>query len=181
MSDDKRSMKMVAVINCVINHNARAGRAAVYPGINHDVLDVLEKHGVGIIQMPCPEMVCLGLLRKREEGVSIRDILDTPAGWSCCNKLSVSVVDTIDEYLRNGYIVPAILGGDVLSPGCAVPYPFPEAGEHVDDNRYGVFVKALLDELYKRDIKIPIRGIRDSAHETLNEDLEWLDNILASC
>ena len=173
-------MKMVAVINCVINHNARAGGAAVYSGINHHVLDILEKHGVGIIQMPCPEMVCLGLLRNREEGVSIRDIMDTPTGRSCCAKLSVSVVDTIDEYRRNGYIVAALLGGDVLSPGCAVPYPFPEEGEAIDNKRYGVFIKALLDELYKRDIKIPIRGIRDSSHETMNEDLEWLDGILAS-
>ena len=105
MTDDQRSRKMVAVINCVLNHNARARGAARYPGMNRQVVDVLRKHEVGVIQMPCPEMVCLGLPRTREPEVSIRDILDTPEGRSCCQKLSVSVVDTIEEFRRNGYTV----------------------------------------------------------------------------
>ena len=176
MNDDKRSRKMVAVINCILNHNARDGNVAKYPGINHDVVDVLKKHGVGIIQMPCPEMECLGLLRKRKEGASIRDILDTPDGRSCCKKLSNSVVNTIEEYQRNNYAVLAILGGDVKSPGCAVPYPLTE--KTTLDTRYGVFIKELLEELHKRNIKIPIRGIRDSAKETLRDDIAWLNNIL---
>jgi predicted secreted protein len=179
MGDDRRSMRMVAAINCVLNHNARAPGAAKYPGVNHDVVDVLRKHGVGVIQMPCPEMVCLGLPRARAPGVSIRDIMDTPEGRSCCRKLSVSVVDGIEEYLRNGYTVAAVLGGDVGSPGCAVPFPPPESGAQVPASGLGTFTKALLDELRKRDIRIPIRGIRDSARETLLEDVEWLDDVLA--
>ena len=179
MSDDRRSKRMVAVINCVVNHNARAPGAAKYPGINHDVVDVLRKHDAGVIQMPCPEMVCLGLPRAREPGVSIRDVMDTPEGRSCCHKLSTSVVDTIEEYLRNGHTVAAVLGGDVGSPGCAVPFPPPETGAQIPAGGLGVFIKALLEELRKRDIRIPIRGIRDSARETLLEDVEWLDDLLA--
>ena len=179
MSDDRRSKRMVAVINCVVNHNARAEGAAKYPGINHDVVDVLRKHEVGVIQMPCPEMVCLGLPRTREPGVSIRDIMDTPEGRSCCRKLSVSVVDAIEEFRRNGYTVAAVLGGDVGSPGCAVPFPPPEDGAQVPGSGLGAFTKALLDELRRRDIRVPIRGIRDSARETMLEDIEWLDGVLA--
>ena len=100
MSEDRRSRKMIAVINCVINHSARAEGAARYPGVNHDVLDILRRHGVGVIQMPCPEMVCLGLARARAEGLSIRDVLDTPAGRSRCAELSRGVVDTIQEFQR---------------------------------------------------------------------------------
>ena len=169
----------MAVINCVVNHNARAQGAARYPGMNHDVVAVLNKHGAGVIQMPCPEMVCLGLARAREPGLSIRDVLDTPAGRSRCEELSVSVVDTIEEFRRNGYTVTALLGGDVGSPGCAVPFPPPEDGAPGAGSGLGVFTKALLDELRRRDIQIPIRGIRDSARETMLEDIEWLDSALA--
>ncbi|GAH89279.1 unnamed protein product, partial [marine sediment metagenome] len=45
--------------------------------------------------------------------------------------------------------------------------------------RSGVFIKALMEELSKRKLKIPLRGIRDSAPATLEEDLDWLEETLA--
>lgn len=134
---------------------------------------------MGVIQMPCPEMVCLGLARKREAGVSIRTALDTPEGRSRCEELSCSVAETIEEFQRNGYAVVAIVGGDVESPRCAVPVPTSEVGDQMPGSGYGVFTKVLLEELCKRGIQIPIRGTRDSTRETLIEDLKWLDKILA--
>ena len=165
---------MVAVINCVLNQNARASGAAVFPGMNIQVVDVLKKHGVGVLQMPCPEMTCLGLPRSRPEGASIRDVLDTPKGRECCRQLSVSVVDQIQEFLENGFKVLAILGGDVDSPGCAVHL---STGRIVEGS--GVFMKELYAELEKRNIKIPFRGIRDSDSEKLAEDIAWLDRLLS--
>lgn len=179
MCTDRRSKNIVAVINCVLNHNARAQGAAAYPGVNHEVLDILRKYETGVIQMPCPEMVCLGLLRTRDAGVSVLDMLDTPKGRSCCRKLSVSVVDSIEEFRRNGYTVAAVLGGDVASPGCAIPVTTTEDGEQTVGTGWGVFTKALRDELSRREIDIPIRGIRDSAKETMQEDLQWLEENLA--
>ena len=178
MYNDARSKKMVAVINCILNHNARDDSWAKYPGINYEVVDILKKHGVGIIQMPCPEMTVLGLPRTREPGTSILTALDTPEGRARCEELSTFVVDEIEEYIRNGFKVIAILGGDVESPGCAVPAHKtamkPEEKEH-----FGVFIGVLLENLRKRGIEIPIRGIRDSARATLDEDLQWLDETLA--
>ncbi|MCK4276676.1 MAG: hypothetical protein KAX78_09185 [Phycisphaerae bacterium] len=179
MSDDLRSRKMVAVINCVLNHNARVPGSAKYPGMNHDVVDVLRKHEVGVIQMPCPEMVFLGLSRMKELGVPVRDRMNTPEGRSRCEELSVSVVDTIEEYLRNGYTVAAVLGGNEGSPGCAVPPPPTEDGGQTSGHGFGVFTQALLDELRRRNIQIPIRAIRDEARETMLADIEWLDHTLA--
>jgi len=170
---------MVAVINCVLNHNARAPGAARYPGINREVVDVLDKHGVGAIQLPCPEMICLDLPRTRDAGRSIRDVLDTPEGRRRCRELSVSVADTIEEYRRHGFTVAALLGGDVGSPGCAVPYPLPNGADKTTEGVWGVFTKALLEELHRRNIHIPIRGIRDSAPETMRQDIQWLDAVLA--
>jgi predicted secreted protein len=180
MEDDRRSKKMVAVIHCVINHNARDEGWAMYPGINHEVIDILEKHGAGVIQMPCPEMSALGLPRTRPVGDSILKALDTPQGRSHCQELAHSVAETIAEFQRNGYKVAAILGGDVESPGCAVPAATGAASIHEQRGGFGIFTKALMDELAVMEIQIPIRGIRDSARETLMEDLQWLDKTLAS-
>ena len=179
MSDDRRSGTMVAAINCVLNQNARADGAATCPGMNGAVLDVLRKHGVGVIQMPCPEMVCLGVGRAGKAGASIRDALDTAVGQSRCGELAVSLVDTIEAFLHDGYTVAAVLGGDVRSPGCAVPFPLDLDSREERAGDWGVFMRALVDELHGRGIEIPIRGIRDSAEDTLREDVDWLDRVLA--
>ena len=180
MWNDQRSKRMVAVINCVINHSARAPECAVYPGLNSDVVDLLSKHGVGIIQMPCPEMVCLGLPRQRPDDASIRDVLDTPDGRAGCKRLAASVADQVEEFRRYGFAVDAILGGDVGSPGCAVHVGADQDGGPVFGERCGVFIRELLGELEQRGIRIPIRGIRDSARETLAEDLEWIQQVLTA-
>ena len=170
---------MVAVINCVLNHNARAQGAAQYAGMNHHVVDLLREYDAGVIQMPCPEMTCLGLMRERDAEVSILDILDTPKGRSCCKRLSLSVADDIEEFLSHGYTVAAVLGGDVGSPGCALYITMAEDGRQVLGDRSGVFMKALHRELRDRNIEIPFRGIRDSSAETLREDLAWIEETLA--
>ena len=180
MWNDQRSKRMVAVINCVLNHSARAPECAVYPGINGDVVGLLTKHGVGIIQMPCPEMVCLGLPRQRPDGASIWDVLDTPDGRAGCERLAASVADNIEEFRRHGFAVDAILGGDVGSPGCAVQVSPDEGDGPVFGERCGVFIRALLGELEQRGIRIPIHGIRDSARETLEEDLVWIEQVLSA-
>lgn len=177
MYRDRRSKRMVAVINCVLNQNARAPDAAVFPGMNTQVVDVLEKYGVGVLQMPCPEMACLDLPRSRPEGASIRDVLDTPKGRECCRQLSVSVVDQIQEFLENGFKVLAILGGDVGSPGCAIHLSTGKTNQKILEES-GVFMRELYAELKKRNIEMPFRGIRDSDQNELAEDISWIERLL---
>jgi len=177
MYRDKRSMKIVAVIHCIVNQNSRAPGAAVFPAMNTKVIEVLKKHEVGVLQMPCPEMICLGFPRSRPEGASIWDVLDTKEGRECCRKLSIFVADQIEEFLKHGFKVLAILGGDVNSPGCAVHLS--KEDMYKLEKGSGVFMKELHAELSKRGIKIPFRGIRDSDPEKLMEDVNWLDNLLS--
>ena len=153
---DKRGSRIIFLSHCILNQNAKVRGIAEYPGAIVPLVELLLEQDIGMYQMPCPEMVCLALPRTREPAVSIRDVLDTPEGRSRCEELSVSVVDTIDEYRRNSYTVVAVLGGDVGSPGCAVPPPSAEAGGNTTSTGFGVFTKALLDELRRRDIQIPI-------------------------
>ena len=179
MDDDGRGKRVVAVIHCVLNHNARVTGAARYAGMNDEVVDILKRHAVGVYQMPCPEMACLGLARRDEPGATIRNLLDTPAGRSRCREIAAEVADALAEYQRHGYAIAAVLGGDVRSPGCAVPAPSTVDDTDAPPTAWGVFTAALVAELSQRGIEVPIRGIRDSARATLLEDLEWLDSVLA--
>jgi predicted secreted protein len=65
-------------------------------------------------------MYCLGLARKRPKGVSLRDAMTRPDSRAKCRDLGREVVDRIEDYIRNGVSVIAVLGGDDESPGCAV-------------------------------------------------------------
>ncbi len=178
MSEDKRSRRVVAVIHCILNQNARAQKCAVYAGANTDVIEVLARHGVGMLQMPCPEMDFMGLDRARGEDQTIWDIIDTPEGHSFCRDLAKGVVDSIEDYLKNGYSVEAVLGGDTGSPGCAVRHLAPEAGVQGLAENSGVLMRELMAELHSREIDIPFRGMHDSSPEALAEDIAWLDETL---
>lgn len=110
----------MAVIECILNQNARDTGAATYRSMNKTLIQLCMKYEVGLFQIPCPETMCLGFLRKREPGQSIRDVLDTDSGRECCMQTSVGLADRLQEYIDNGVEITAVLGGNPQSPGCAV-------------------------------------------------------------
>jgi len=73
----------------------------------------------------------------------------------------------------------AILGGDVGSPGCAVHLSTGDETNQKILEGSGVFIKELYAELAKRNIEIPLRGIRDSNMNELAEDISWIDRLSA--
>jgi predicted secreted protein len=177
---DERSKTIVAMIHCLLNQNSRDFGAARFPAANTEVIDILIKNNVGMFQLPCPEMVCLGLKRRRPNGVRIREVLDTEECRRCCRQLSVGVVDQVAEFLKFGYRIPVVLGGDVESPGCAV-HPQHRPGEPQKLNeRSGVFLKALWEELKRREIRIPFIGLRESVPKTYRADIACLKTIISS-
>ena len=62
---DRRSRRFVAVIECILDQNVRDRGAASFPAMNHELLQILHEHGIGILQMPCPEIAALGPGRSR--------------------------------------------------------------------------------------------------------------------
>lgn len=166
---DNRSTRLVAVIECIMNQNARDAGVATFPAINWQILSLCNEYNVGLIQMPCPEISFLGSERKRQPGQSIREALDTCEGRNCCRKISIDIADRIEDYINQGYQILSILGGNPKSPGCAI---------HCEDGNLlpnsGVFMKELQGELDKRCIEIPFKGIRDSDPELFAQDIEWV-------
>jgi predicted secreted protein len=167
---DARGQRIVAVIECILNQNARDGGAASFPALNERVLSMCAGHDVGIVQMPCPERECLGPRRERPPGATIRRALETPEARRRCTNLATAMADRLCDYERSGCAVLGILGGNPESPGCAV-----HAGPAGLSEASGVFMLELERALRQRGMDVPFRGIRDADAEQERQDVDWLE------
>lgn len=172
--NDGRSRRLVVVIECILNQNARDVGAATFPALDWPIVQLCNEFDVGILQMPCPEINFLEFDRKRQKGQSIRDALDTQEGRHFCRKISINIADRIEGYATQDYQILSVLGGNPKSPGCAV---------HCEDGNLsaasGVLMRELQDELRKRGIEIPFKGIRDYDPEMFAQDIEWVRGIFS--
>ena len=57
---DERSGKIVFVSNCLLNANNKVLEFARYPGMFSEIVKILDKYGLGLQQMPCPETLYMG-------------------------------------------------------------------------------------------------------------------------
>lgn len=165
MFSDNRSKKIVLVSHCILNQNSISDGTADYPGTNENILKPLIQAKVGIIQMPCPEILCLGLDRgdihggEREvviENTRIRHNLKKSASIRTINNLVNQIVFQIEEYIRNGFTVLGVIGIN-RSPSCGVNTTSKNNREIEGE---GVFIKMLRKALEKKSISIDIIGIK---------------------
>jgi predicted secreted protein len=163
---------LVFLIECLLNQNARDLGAADSPAVTRKVLDLLADADIGMVQIPCPEIACLGFERQRPSGKSLRQALEVSKSATCCQHLAMVTADRIQCYLDQGFKVLAVLGGNEQSPGCAVHTTAAEETQLTD--RSGVFMRALAAELAHRGLRIQFRGMRDTDSVLLDEDLDWL-------
>ncbi len=176
---DKRDKRMVFMIECILNQNSRDIGAASYQAMNFKVINLCMKYHVGMVQIPCPEMICLGFARERKPGQSIRDVLDTESGRRCCADLAGIVGGRIKEYVDRENKILAVLGGNPESPGCAIHYE--GATRRKLSGQSGVFMQALFRELSRIQIDVPFLGIRDCRSDWLKSDLQSLELVFRTC
>lgn len=157
LQSDSRNGKIVLLAYCILNQNARVQGLAYYEGMINEVVNVLQKHRVGIIQMPCPETIYLGLRRPP----LTREQYDTPMYRRHCKRIAQSLVNQIQEYVENGFRVLAVLGVED-SPTC--------------DTTNGILMEELKNPLGKRNISIPMRNIS----KNIDEAVVWLEKALSS-
>jgi predicted secreted protein len=158
MAQDVRSRKVVVLAHCVLNQNSRVSGLAYHPAAVEEIVYFLIKHDVGIVQMPCPEVVYVGLSRKTQT----KEQYETPRFRSLCRQIARLTAKLIQEYLRNGVRVLAVLGVEG-SPNCGVEEPL------------GIFIEELKTELKKREITVPFHELNLKAIAT---DVKWLKNIV---
>lgn len=108
---DKRSGKVIFLSHCMLNQNARMIDVADFPAMFEPLLEFLRVRQVGLIQMPCPELYCLGLGR-----FDVRPGLESPPGMRRLTRMIDDIVFTIREYRFQGFTVAAIIGKETTPP-----------------------------------------------------------------
>jgi len=155
--DDCRSCKVVAVAHCLLNQNARSPGCAECPAAVEQLITGLMQRGIGIIQMPCPELHVICLYRADRD---IRRELQSDEGLRICRHLARGVVDQIAEYLACGMSFLGVLGKN-NSPSCGVETT--HNGGRMPGR--GVFIEQLAAELERRGLQIPMAGVLDAEPE----------------
>jgi predicted secreted protein len=165
MFQDKRSRKVILVAHCILNQNAKMDKTAYYPGAVSEVAQILIDSGVGIVQMPCPELHCLGLDRREETGSDVPfekgnthvvALMARDENRLIYNALAHSQIYQVEEYRKHGFEVLGILGIN-RSPSCGVESTW---GDDREVSGSGVFIQALKAGLSQKGISIPILGIK---------------------
>ena len=123
MFNDGRSKKVVFVAHCFLNQNSISDGTAIYPAANKDVVDFFLNADIGIVQMPCPEICCLGLDRGNIHGADslvvventrIRSAMQNDDSNLKLTRLADYVVQHIMEYKNMDLKLSVLLGQIVL-------------------------------------------------------------------
>ena len=172
MFADCRSRKVLFVAHCLLNQNAISDGTALYPAAHQLLVEAILKAQVGIVQLPCPELCCLGLDRGDPKGgerpvvvenTRIRRAMGQPEAAARLRELTAQVVRQIREYRKHGFTVLGIVGVD-RSPCCGV-----NTTSDLDRELpgRGVFIAALQTALEEAELTVPVIGIKPSAPDAL--------------
>lgn len=165
MFSDARSKKVVLMSHCILNANAKADSTAYIPGANEQILQLLMQLKVGIMQMPCPEILAIGLDRGDPRGGERPILMENTRIRAEMQKSQASeVLDTfvnqivlqVEQYINNGFNVVGIIGVD-RSPTCGISKTTID-NEEVDGE--GVIMKQVREALAEKDIHLNMVGTK---------------------
>ncbi len=170
---DGRSMKVVLVAHCVLNQNARHVDCADFPAMMKLLLTALQDREIGIVQLPCPEMMALGLGRDRDVPAldTIREALELPEAAVRLQPFLDQIIYMIREYQWQGFQIVGILGKNG-SPSCGVETTSLKSGFAPGE---GIFFRLLRKRLEKEGIQVGIKGVDDHRQQ---EAIDWLSGQL---
>lgn len=167
MFKDKRSKKVIVVSHCLLNQNSISEGTADLPSQFDKIINLLISNKIGIIQLPCPELSCLGLDRqdingaKRElllENTRIRNLLEKNENQEILKIKAKEVVAQIEEYLKYDFEVIGIIGVN-RSPSCGIETTTIDGKEK--EGR-GIFIRIIEEEFEKKGIKLRMIGSKTS-------------------
>ena len=175
---DRRGNRVVFVAHCILNQNAVVYGLASREGIVKEIVDLLYEKGIGLVQMPCPELSYAGSLRFWQS----REQYDSVGFRRHCRLLAELQADLALELERGGCRVLAVIGIKG-SPSCGVSETFSanwrgdprraEPGAKV--RREGVFIEELEKAFRSRGLA---PAFVDVDHRELEESIERLEEVL---
>ena len=118
-----------------------------------------------MVQMPCPELLHLGLDRRVEKGRSpsieaedtrIARCMAEEDSQSLCREIAASLAFQLAEYRKNGFEVAGLLGING-SPTCGVETTWFDGREQ---DGHGVLIRTIEAELEWKCPSVAMRGIK---------------------
>lgn len=182
----KRTRKIILVSHCILNSNSKVEGLSQYEGIFKEIVDMLHDKGIGIIQLPCPEMIIYGIKRWGH----VKEQFDTLFYRENCRKMLKPIICQVKSYIDAGYEIVGVIGIDG-SPSCGVNFTCsgdwegtPSKGDidhKIKDLKeaegFGVFMEELKKYLEEYDIEIPFTGINENdVYSSLKDISEFLNN-----
>jgi predicted secreted protein len=166
---DGRSMKVLFAAHCILNQNARHVDCADFPSMMKPLMAAIQEKEIGVIQLPCPELMALGLGRDRDVPPleTVREAIDLPDARKRLEPLVEQVLYQIREYRFQGFRIVGILGKNG-SPSCGVETTSFKGGPGPGR---GTFIKLLMDRLQSENLSIDIKGVDDHRQQ---ESIDWL-------
>lgn len=165
MFEDGRSKKVIFIAHCFLNQNSISDGTAIYPAAFKEISEILLKADIGIAQMPCPELYCLGLDRGNiygadtpvvVENTRIRAEMKKGISNARLDQLVDYIIYQITEYMKYGFEVVGIIGVN-RSPNCGVDTTSDNNAE-VKGN--GLFIEKISSRLSEKGIVIPMIGLK---------------------
>ena len=157
---DKRTRRIVFLAHCFLNMNTRFPEGADFAGAHIPLVELLLQSEVGIVQMPCPEFLCLGL-EKTGWGVGSDAEIR-----GCFRRVAETVADQVKVYLGHGYEILGIIGMNP-SPSCGVEVSKGKGTmlgldrDTSEKAESGVFIEELISLLKERGLPLPpVFGVR---------------------
>lgn len=152
---DVRSKKVVLVSHCILNQNSVVNDLARAKGAYREIVETIMDNDIGIHQLPCPEMIHLGM----ERPSMTKEQYDTEDYRKLCRSLSDHTIAIINNYLKNDYKIVGIIGIN-HSPTCSI-----KCGE-------GVFMEELLKKIKNLSLEIPTTDVSTAYVEGSDNKLE---------
>jgi predicted secreted protein len=109
-----KGKKIAIVAHCILNQNSVVNGLERVEGAFNEVVGVILKKNYAIIQLPCPEMLYLGIDR---EGRT-KEEYDTEEYRGLCREILKPIIKYLKEYSKEGF--KFILIGIEGSPTCGI-------------------------------------------------------------
>lgn len=170
MFDDRRSKKVIIIAHCLLNQSAISDGTADYASQFTELIDLLIKNRIGIIQLPCPELTCLGLDRKDKQGskrsllmenTRIRDLMCEKENVEQLQDKAEEVATQIQEYKSYGFKVLGVIGVN-RSPSCGIETT---TKDNKEVKGRGVFMELISEACCRGGHSIEMIGVKTSEEE----------------
>jgi len=172
-------LQVLLLSHCILNRSTRWWQNGKplrnNRGLIIQILDLLSRLEIGVIQLPCPEFTFCGNPRPPR---TRDEYADLPGFQQHCARLADEVsgyLKNLVEKARNPPIRVLAIVGVERSPTCGVKCtPIGRGANRRYVEKRGIFIELLIKNLRKRGLEIPIVGVDLDKPEEFAEIIDRL-------